>query len=37
MPLRERFVHSCDDLLIRENLIDVLHPSFTKITHLFSD
>jgi hypothetical protein len=37
MPPRQRFVHRCDNLLVRQNLIGVLHPVFAQIAHLLGD
>ena len=37
MPLRQRFVYGCHDVLILEHFISVLHPVFAKIVHLVGD
>ena len=37
MPPRQSLVHRCDNVLVREHRIGVLHPVFTKIAHFLGD
>jgi len=37
MPPRQSFVHGCDNVLVREHRVGVLHPVFAKIAHFLGD